>query len=334
MLREADSIDQVSQRQMQTNDGSQVNIMCDSISMPAHDLQSEEHVTYGPPSQIVTGHGFTGTIGASFYADKYLRERHFFESWQKMAVNMKTHRVGYLKDYAGKIQIFQLGSHDEGGGDRDVPTYGIEAIECYPETVSAIEYNYGSSNQIVRVTVGFQYKQWHNLATDKIAGMTFGTSTQTQHDINPACNNEEDIALVNEFFTSYDAPWPNYLGHDLNYGSYCEGICSPAWSENTYHNQNEHSFISNDPNPPNVFADSVPPSSAFWWLIDWFRSACHCCPEGSIPTLGNHPNHMTGVMVGQNERPGVPLTPIGPQSHGDALQEAKRILKKIIGKRK
>ena len=157
---------------------------------------------------------------------------------------------------------------------------------------------------------------------------------QTQHDINPACNNEEDIALVNEFFTSYDAPWPNYLGHDLNYGSYCEGICSPAWSENTYHNQNEHSFISNDPNPPNVFADSVPPSSAFWWLIDWFRSACHCCPEGSIPTLGNHPNHMTGVMVGQNERPGVPLTPIGPQSHGDALQEAKRILKKIIGKRK
>ena len=71
----------------------------------------------------------------------------------------------------------------DGEGDRDVPTYGIEAIECYPETVSAIEYNYGSSNQIVRVTVGFQYKQWHNLATDKIAGMTFGQSTQTHHDI-------------------------------------------------------------------------------------------------------------------------------------------------------
>ena len=183
VLREADSIDQVSQRQMQTNDGSQVNIMCDSISMPAHDLQSEEHVTYGPPSQIVTGHGFTGTIGASFYADKYLRERHFFESWQKMAVNMKTHRVGYLKDYAGKIQIFQLGSHDEGGGDRDVPTYGIEAIECYPETVSAIEYNYGSTNQLTRVTVGFQYKQWHNLSTDKISGITFGQDVQTQHEI-------------------------------------------------------------------------------------------------------------------------------------------------------
>ena len=169
--------------QLASQMGQQINIMCDSISMPAHDLQSEEHVTYGPPSQIVTGHGFTGTIGASFYADKFLRERHFFEAWQKMAVDMRTHRVGYLKDYAGKIQIFQLGSHDEGGGDRDVPTYGIEAIECYPETVSAVEYNYGSTNQLTRVTVGFQYKQWHNLSTDKIAGIEFGQDVQTQHEI-------------------------------------------------------------------------------------------------------------------------------------------------------
>ena len=177
------STEQVSLRQMQTNDGSQVNIMCDSVSMPAHDLQSEEHVTYGPPSQIVTGHGFTGTIGASFYADKYLRERHFFEMWQKMAVNMKTHRVGYLKDYAGKLQIFQLGSHDEGGGDRDVPTYGIEAIECYPETVSAIEYSYGAANQIVKINIGFQYKQWFNMTTDAIGAVDFGASSQTVHEV-------------------------------------------------------------------------------------------------------------------------------------------------------
>ena len=174
--------DAVTLQQLSSEMGQQVNVHCESISMPAHDLQSETIDHYGPPRQMVTGHGFTGTIGATFYGDKYLRERHFFEMWQKMAVGMVNHKAGYYDDYVGKIQIFQLGSLD-GEGDRDVPTYGIEAIECYPETVSAIEYNYGSTNQIVRVTVGFQYKQWHNLATDKIAGMTFGTSTQTQHDI-------------------------------------------------------------------------------------------------------------------------------------------------------
>ena len=151
--------------------------------MPAHDLQSEEHVTHGPPSQIVTGHGFTGTIGASFYADKYLRERHFFEAWQKMAVGMRDHRVGYLKDYAGTINIYQLGSHDQDGDTTDVPTYAIRATECYPETVSAVEYNYGSANQIVKINVGFQYRQWYNLTTDSIGSVDFGASSQTVHEV-------------------------------------------------------------------------------------------------------------------------------------------------------
>ena len=174
--------DAVTLQQLSSQLGQQVNVHCESISMPAHDLQSETIDHFGPPRQMVTGHGFTGTIGATFYGDKFLRERHFFEMWQKMAVGMVNHKAGYYDDYVVKIQIFQLGSLD-GEGDRDIPTYGIEAIECYPETVSAIEYNYGSTNQITRVTVGFQYKQWHNLATDKIAGMSFGQPTQTLHDI-------------------------------------------------------------------------------------------------------------------------------------------------------
>ena len=172
-----------SMQQLVSQMGSQVNMHCDSISMPAHDLQSEEHTQYGIPSQIVTGHGFTGTIGASFYADKYLRERHFFEAWQKMAVGMRDHRVGYLKDYAGTINIYQLGSHDEGGGDRDVPTYGIRATECYPESVTAVEYNYATTNQIVKINVSFQYRQWYNLTTDSIGSVDFGAASQTVHEV-------------------------------------------------------------------------------------------------------------------------------------------------------
>ena len=172
----------VTMQQLSSQLGQQINMHCDSVSMPAHDLQSEEMKHYGPGRQVVVGHGFTGTISASFYADKYLRERHFMEMWQKMAVNMTTHKAGYYDDYIGSMQILQLGSLD-GEGDRDVPTYGIEATEVYPETVSAIEYSYGAVNQIVKVNVGFQYKEWHNLATDSIAGMSFGGSDQTQHDI-------------------------------------------------------------------------------------------------------------------------------------------------------
>ena len=154
--------------------GRQLNIHCDSVNMPAHDLQTETITQFGPPREMVTGHGFPGTISASFYADSFLRERHFLEMWQKMAVNHVTHKAGYYKDYAsGKMQIFQLASDNT----QDHPSYGIEATEVYPATVSAIEYNY-SGNQIVKINVGFQYKEWHNLAADTVGNVDFSNDRQ------------------------------------------------------------------------------------------------------------------------------------------------------------
>jgi len=175
-----------SMHQLATEMGKQVNIHCDSVSMPGVDLQTQK-IQYGsaPEYDLVQARAFTGQINASFYADKYLRERQFFEMWQKMCVDRITHKANYYDSYIGKMQIYQLGSLD-GEGDRDVPTYGVEAIEVFPQTLSAVEYNYGSSNQIVKVNVGFAYKQWYNLTTDAIAGMTFGQSRQTVHDVKGA----------------------------------------------------------------------------------------------------------------------------------------------------
>ena len=92
-----------------------------------------------------------------------MRERQFFEQWQKLAFDIKTHDMQYYDDYVGKMHIYQLGSLD-GEGDRDVPTYGIEAIEVYPATIGAVEYSYANSNQIAKISVAFAYKQWHNLS--------------------------------------------------------------------------------------------------------------------------------------------------------------------------
>ena len=160
--------------------GRQINIHCDSVSMPGHDLQTQT-VQFGsaPEQDMVVAHGYSGTINASFYADTFLRERHFFEMWQKMAVNHTTHKAKYYDDYAaGKMQIYQLASDNL----QDQPSYGIEATEVYPATISAVEYNYGSSNQIVKINVGFNYRRWYNLADSGITGMDFANNTQTLHD--------------------------------------------------------------------------------------------------------------------------------------------------------
>ena len=174
--------DAVTMQQLYYQMGQQINIHCDSISMPGHDLQTQS-VQYAsePARDIVQSHGFAGTINATFYADKYLRERHFFEMWQKMAVNSVTHKANYYDDYAkgAKIHIFQLGSDNM----VDVPTYGIEAVEVYPATIAAIDYNYANANQLTKVTVAFNYKEWHNLAESAVVGMEYGSTSQSLHDI-------------------------------------------------------------------------------------------------------------------------------------------------------
>ena len=141
----------------------QVNLHCNSISMPGHDLQAQD-VQHGsaPGRQMVTSHDYAGTIAASFYLDINLKERHFFEQWQKLAVDNSTHKANYYDDYIGSMQIFQL----DGNGEI---TYGIKATEVYPTTLAGIEYAYANSNQIATQAVQFQYRQWFNLTADTIA---------------------------------------------------------------------------------------------------------------------------------------------------------------------
>jgi len=144
--------------------GQQVNLHCNTVGMPGHDLQAQD-MQHGsaPGRQIVQSHDYAGFIDASFYLDSYLRERHFFEQWQKMAVSNTTHKANYYDDYIGTMEIFQLDANGE-------ITYGIKAVEVYPATIGGIEYSYDSSNTVALQSVKFQYRQWYNLTSESIAG--------------------------------------------------------------------------------------------------------------------------------------------------------------------
>ena len=161
--------------------GRQVNINCDSIVMPTKQM-STQAVQYGsePTRDMVQTHEFPGTITASFYADKYLRERQFFEAWQKMCVGEHTHKANYYDSYIGKMHIYQLGADSEEG--RDMPTYAIEAMEVYPSNIGSIEYGYSKNNEVVKINVEFAYKYWRNMASTT-SGLSFGRHTQSPADI-------------------------------------------------------------------------------------------------------------------------------------------------------
>ncbi len=133
-----------------------ISLQCNTIAMPGHDLQTQT-VQYGsqPAREIVTSHGYEGTIAATFYMDENLETKSYFDLWQSMAVNNTTHKARYYKDYVGKMQIFQLG-----GGGR---TYGMEVEEVYPATIGQIEYAYATVETVVLLPVSFQYRRWQEI---------------------------------------------------------------------------------------------------------------------------------------------------------------------------
>ena len=152
----------------------QINLFCSSIEMPGHDLQTQQ-IQHGsaPVRDMVTSHAFEGAITASFYLSEDLKERHFFEQWQRMAVNVESHKANFYDDYIGSMEIFQLSNGLDSGlpfptfidkiFDVDMAEYGIRASEVYPATISGIEYGYERGNQIATMAVGFNYREWRNL---------------------------------------------------------------------------------------------------------------------------------------------------------------------------
>ena len=172
------------------------NLFCSSITMPGHDLQTNP-IKHGTEinREMVVGHGYEGTIEATFYLDQELDLKTYLDNWQEAAVSTTRNTVSYyevdgVKQYVGSMQIFQLGSKSTGqtkfqfnSGEgisldkkmhaeaEDV--YGINVEEVFPTTIAPIEYAYATVDEVALLTVSFQYRKWTEI-TDTSIGSTTG----------------------------------------------------------------------------------------------------------------------------------------------------------------
>ena len=136
-----------------------ISFRCDSISIPGRNLRTQMNSNiYGPPHEVVQGVTYA-EVQATFYAGSDLAERYFFEQWQKVTYNTRTHNINYYKEYVGSVDIFQLNEQDE-------RMYGVRLEEAFPKTIGEIAYGHGSNNTINKVTVSFSYRKFRNLASE------------------------------------------------------------------------------------------------------------------------------------------------------------------------
>ena len=168
----------VTQR-IQNSYGPRVNAFCKNITMPDRTMATESVINGpGAPYHIVTDHTYQD-VTATFYADKYLRERQYFELWQKSAFNDRTNNYELYENYTSDIDIFNLGQFAESDGTQEDPnarddvTHGVKLYDCYPTSVGAPQLAYEATG-VVEFTVTFKYRHWMNYFINKTADVALG----------------------------------------------------------------------------------------------------------------------------------------------------------------
>ena len=171
-----------------------VELMCTNIQLPHRDIASHNFVTYGPGRKMPYAYLYGSSIDATFMGDKFLRQRAFFETWQRKMFSTETHNLKYYDAYVGQMDIYQLGqyretSKDGGYDDNFRMTYGVRLHEVYPETVGEIQYQSIADDMIpMDIPVKFAYRTWENLTLDAINSANYGTSVPGMPNIKPAPN--------------------------------------------------------------------------------------------------------------------------------------------------
>ncbi len=148
-----------------------VQAFCSEIAMPAREGAQKEIRHNGPVRKFVYDHTY-GDVTATFYTDKFMRERSFFEMWQKAAFSNSTHNMNYYNDYVAPLDIFALGSFAS-RDERDDITYGVRLFECYPKTISDVTFSH-NANEIQTFTVTFSYRYWVNFFLDRAGSVDIG----------------------------------------------------------------------------------------------------------------------------------------------------------------
>ena len=145
------------QTQSSSNDLRQLSLRAGNVTLPGRNLAtSEEGNIYGPNREIVEGVTYADDISISFQASNDLKERVFFENWQRSAFNEKTWNIGYYNDYIGSMEIYVLDRKDK-------RRYGIKLWEVFPKTIGANALSYGDNDTIMLTPVNFSFRYWTSL---------------------------------------------------------------------------------------------------------------------------------------------------------------------------
>jgi len=149
-----------------------VQAFCSAIAMPDRDIQTKEIRHHGPAYKIAFDHK-SADIQATFYTDKFLRERSYFELWQSAVYSNQSNNYNFYDNYVSDVNIYQLGQFAS-RNERDDITYAVQLYDVFPKIIGPVEYNY-EANAIQTFNVTFTFRYWVNYFLDKAGNIEVGS---------------------------------------------------------------------------------------------------------------------------------------------------------------
>ena len=136
-------------------DLTQLNLMCDQVSLAGRDVQAVLDLQYGIRRQVAYNAPAYTPLSVSFLCTDQMLEKTILDKWNNLIVPVQRgFHVEYYDKYIGEMDVYVL---DRSGKNR---TYQMHYHEVYPKTVTAVEVNHGTTNATLRVTAEMQYAFW------------------------------------------------------------------------------------------------------------------------------------------------------------------------------
>ena len=137
-----------------TDDGRLVSLYCDISNLPGMSVITKGLRLFGPAYQRPVSSEFNGeAINMTFYLDRDMRIKAFFDAWMFRTVNPNSFNVNYAEDYIAEIKISQLDENDK-------PTYSVYLEDAFPRAMSLVDLSAGATSQAGRLNMTFAYRRW------------------------------------------------------------------------------------------------------------------------------------------------------------------------------
>ena len=129
-----------------------LHMFCSSVSIPGVNIASTSIRTTGEMLEAPYDRNF-GDSTLTFYVDRQMYVRKFFDDWVNTIQNQSTKIFNYYDDFiADTIKVFVLDKKDH-------ENYAITMHECYPKTVGSLSLAH-NSNDVMTLDVTFTYKYY------------------------------------------------------------------------------------------------------------------------------------------------------------------------------